>query len=323
LSAGRRTAHNRIMRVTVVEAARRLRNGGLVAIPTETVYGLAGLALSSSAVAKIFATKDRPRFDPLIVHVASAEAARALGRSIPPAFEALAGAFWPGPLTVVVPRDGRIPDLVTAGHDTVALRVPASPTARRLLAEVEAPLAAPSANRFGALSPTTPEAVEAQLGPDVAVVDGGPCPVGIESTIVSLAHDPPLLLRPGGIPAEALEAHLPGLRRPAREEMATASPGRSPRHYAPRTRLRWDDGSSPGGRYGALVWSSVPRHLEPTCAEVLTPSNDPTEAAQRLFEALRRLDASGLPLIVVERMPERGLGLAIVDRLQRAMGRFS
>jgi len=309
--------------VSLDEAVRRLRGGELVAIPTETVYGLAGRALDERAVGEIFRLKGRPRFDPLIVHLGDRAWLPDLVRSIPPAAEALADAFWPGPLTLVLERSGRVPDLVTSGHDTVALRMPEPELTRALLARVDAPLAAPSANRFGQLSPTTAEAVEEQLGPQTPVLDGGPCPVGIESTIVSLAHDPPLLLRPGGISAESLAAFLPGLRRPDEDELTTLSPGRSSRHYAPRTHLRWDDGRAPGGRYGALVWRTVPAHLQPDHVEVLSPNGDDAEAARRLFSALRRLDAAGLPQVVVEPIPERGLGLAIADRLRRAMGRSS
>lgn len=303
------------------EAVERLRGGGLVAIPTETVYGLAGRALDERSVAEIFRVKDRPRFDPLIVHIADLERLPDLVAETPPAAETLAQAFWPGPLTLVLPRSGRVPDLVTAGADTVAVRMPGQPLALELIRAVDAPLAAPSANRFGQLSPTTPDAVEEQLGLDTPVLDGGPCEVGVESTIVSLAHEPPILLRPGGLAPEALAPYLPELRRPSANELISLSPGRAPRHYAPRTRLQWDDGRAPAGRYGALVWSQVPSYLEPAHAEVLTPSGDPAEAARRLFAALRRLDAAELPVVIVERMPERGLGLAIVDRLQRAMGR--
>ena len=307
------------VRVSVSEAAQRLRAGDLVAIPTETVYGLAGRALDEGAVARIFETKGRPRFDPLIVHVSSAAAVEPLARALPARFADLAEAFWPGPLTLVLEKSDRVPDLVTAGAPTVAVRVPGLELTRALLDAVGEPLAAPSANRFGRLSPTTPDAVEAQLGAELPVLDGGPCPVGVESTIVSLAHDPPLLLRPGGVSVEALAPHLPGLRRAAADELATASPGRLPQHYAPATPMRWDDGKTPSGRHGALVWSRVPSHLAPERAEILTPSGDPVEAARNLFEALRRLDAAKLPVVVVERMPEAGLGLAIADRLQRAM----
>lgn len=306
--------------MSLEEAAARLAAGALVAIPTETVYGLAGLALDERAVAEIFRMKGRPRFDPLIVHADRAEAARSLAREVPEGFDALAARFWPGPLTLVVPKADRVPDLVTSGADTVAVRVPDQPLTRALLTRLGAPLAAPSANRFGQLSPTTPEAVEAQLGRPLPVLDGGPCRVGVESTIISLAHDPPLLLRPGGLPLESLRALLPDLHRPEPDELRSVSPGRLPRHYAPRTPLRWDDGHPPTGVHGVLAWSRVPPHLAPARAEILTPSGDPAEAARHLFEALRRLDSSGVPEIIVERMPENGLGLAIVDRLQRAMG---
>lgn len=307
------------MRVGLSEAAERLRAGELVAIPTETVYGLAGRALDERAVAQIFETKGRPRFDPLIVHVPTVEAVGPLARSLTASFFALAEAFWPGPLTLVVPKSERVPDLVTAGAATVAVRIPGLEQTRALLEAVGAPLAAPSANRFGRLSPTTADAVEAQLGPGLPVLDAGPCRVGVESTIVSLAHDPPLLLRPGGLAVEQLLPHLPTLRRPAPDELTSVSPGRSPQHYAPSTPLRWDEGPRPPTPYGALVWSDPAGHARAERVEVLTPTNDPAEAAANLFEALRRLDAANLPLIVVERVPEAGLGLAIADRLQRAM----
>ncbi len=303
------------MRVSTDEAADLLARGELVALPTETVYGLAARAFDDAAVVKIFERKGRPRFDPLIVHASSTEAAKTVSAALlPPDLTA----FWPGPLTLVVPKRPAVSDLVTAGEPTVAVRVPNHPLALQVMARLGEPVAAPSANRFGRLSPTTPAAVEAQLGKDLPVVDGGPCSVGVESTIVSLAQEPPLVLRPGGVPVEELRRTLPALVVAGPDTPARLSPGRLPQHYAPRTRLRFDDGTAPPEPYGVLALSAVPAHLSPAHAEVLSPSGDLAEAARHLFEALRRLDASGVGSIVVERVPEIGLGRAIMDRLRRA-----
>ncbi|MEQ9503055.1 MAG: L-threonylcarbamoyladenylate synthase [Deltaproteobacteria bacterium] len=298
-------------------AAEALRRGELVAFPTETVYGLGAHALDVDAVTKIFEAKGRPRFDPLIVHVPSVDAARALFAAPPAALDRLAEEFWPGPLTVVAKKVDAVPDLVTAGHDTVAVRVPAHPMAKALLEAVALPVAAPSANPFGAVSPTRAEHVVAQLGDRVSIVlDGGPCDVGVESTIVAL-EPTPTLLRPGGIALESLERVLGRVTLPDAAEYTTASPGRLSKHYATATPLYLDPAEAPeGGRRGLLAFEAPADGYE--VVEVLSPAGDLAEAAQRLFAAMRRLDALDLDVIVAEPVPETGLGRAIMDRLRRA-----
>jgi L-threonylcarbamoyladenylate synthase len=304
----------------VEEAARLLRAGELVAIPTETVYGLAANALDARACLRIFEVKRRPAFDPLIVHVRSREAALELCEHAPPAAEALMEAFWPGPLTLVLPKRACVPDLVTSGLDTVAVRQPAHPLAQRLLEELEFPLAAPSANLFGQVSPTTARHVVDQLGEAIPyVLDGGPCAVGVESTILGWEDESCVLYRPGGVPLEALEA-IAGRIDPARGRVLPAAPGMLESHYAPRTPLVLGDVdtllAAHAGRRVAVLAFAQPR--EAHALRVLSPSGDLAEAARELFAALRALDASGAELIVAERAPEQGLGRAINDRLRRA-----
>lgn len=303
-------------------AAEALRRGELVAFPTETVYGLGAHALDVDAVTKIFEAKGRPRFDPLIVHVASLEAARALFADPPEALDRLAAEFWPGPLTLVAKKVAAVPDLVTAGHDTVAVRIPDHPVAKALLEAVGLPIAAPSANPFGAVSPTRAEHVVAQLGGRVSIVlDGGPCEVGVESTIVAL-EPRPTLLRPGGLPLESLERVLGPIAVPAADALTTASPGRLTSHYATATPLVLDPAHAPeDARRGLLAFEQWAEGYE--IVEVLSPDGDLAEAAQRLFAAMRRLDALDLDVIVAELVPEEGLGRAINDRLRRAAARRS
>ncbi len=308
------------MKISLKEAARRLRAGQLVAFPTETVYGLGADATNPEAVVQIFETKGRPRFDPLIVHVADLASAEALvDGPLDPRARALAEAFWPGPLTLVLPKRPVVPDLVTAGLRSFAVRVPDHPTALRLLEETARPVAAPSANRFGRLSPTSAEAVEEQLGLELPLVDGGPCHVGVESTVVSLMRSEPMLLRPGGLAREAIEEIIGRSSVPSKDSLQQESPGRTLRHYAPRTPLRWRrPGDHPRPDAGRLCFASAP---EPGWgAEIdLSPARDLRQAARSLFEALRRLDGAGMREIVVEPVPTEGIGAAIQDRLERAM----
>ncbi|MGH7126920.1 MAG: L-threonylcarbamoyladenylate synthase [Planctomycetaceae bacterium] len=313
----------------VPRAATILRSGGLVAFATETVYGLGVNALDPAAVAQVFAVKERPRFDPLIVHVADVAWLERLTTRVPPVARALTERFWPGPLTLVLPKTEIVPGLVTAGLPTVAVRVPDHPLALDLLRECALPLAAPSANPFGRISPTRAEHVAEQLGERIDyILDGGPCRVGVESTVVQVpAEDgPALLLRPGGLPAEAIEALTGPLIIPApsdRPELhAPASPGRLPSHYAPHTPLvlAEENAALPEGRLGLLTLTRPANADRFTAVEVLSPTGDLTEAAAGFFAALRRLDAAGLDLIVARPVPEEGLGRAINDRLRRAAG---
>jgi L-threonylcarbamoyladenylate synthase len=308
----------------VDEAARLLREGGLVAFPTETVYGLGANALDVRAVARVFEVKARPSFDPLIVHLSSAAAVPRVAVPEPRA-EALAARFWPGPLSLVLPRQPAVPDLVTAGLDSVAVRVPDHPAALALLRAADTPVAAPSANPFGYVSPTTVEHVLEQLGDKVdLVLDGGPCRVGVESTILSLLAETPLLLRPGGVSREELEE---ALRRPVAVATSTdrpIAPGQLSRHYATRTPLRILDGPAgpaPRPRIGLLAMQESPADLGYAATEVLAPDGLLTTAAQNLFAALRRLDALSLDLLLAEPCREEGLGRAIMDRLRRCAAR--
>lgn len=324
-------------------AASLLSEGALVAFPTETVYGLGAAALDERAVARIFKAKGRPRFDPLICHAADVARAEALVARFPEPARRLAERFWPGPLTLVLPKRAKVPDLVTSGQPTVAVRVPAHPVALDLLEAFGGPIAAPSANLFGAVSPTCAAHVVEQLGDRVALVlDGGECPVGVESSIIGLfGEGPPRLLRPGGVPLEALEAVIGEVERPPPSAFPSASPGRLERHYAPRTPLVLTEEGSlaagagarpiPGGslaapttrasqalRIGRLAFRSVADPSRYAAVEILSPEGSLEEAARRLFAALRRLDAAEIDVIEAEPVPEEGLGRAIMDRLRRA-----
>ncbi len=298
-------------------AAALLRAGDLVAFPTETVYGLGADARLDRAVAGIYAAKGRPAFNPLIVHVAGLDAAEALAEMSSEA-RRLAAAFWPGPLTLVLPlRAGAgLSERVTAGLGTVALRAPAHPVAQQLLAAFGGPLAAPSANRSGAVSPTSRAHVLDGLGGRIAaVLDGGPCAVGLESTIVGLAGAAPSLLRPGGLPAEAIEAALGApLAEPAGG--AITAPGQLASHYAPDAALRLDA----AGPAADEVWIGFGPQIAPGLN--LSPAGDLREAAANLFAHLRAADAlskrAGGSRIAVAPVPDTGLGRAINDRLRRA-----
>jgi len=303
------------------KAAVILTKGGVVAFPTETVYGLGANAFDAAAVARIFEIKGRPRFDPLIVHICALQQAKSLVADFPLKARALARRFWPGPLTLVLPKTERVPDIVTAGLPTVAIRMPDHPLALALIRQTDAPLAAPSANPFGRVSPTTAEHVREQLGREVdMVLDGGPCRVGIESTILSLVDGKPMLLRAGGVAVEDIEAVVGPVLRPHSDPDRPVAPGQLARHYAPRTPLVLctDDAPTDGRRIGLLSFQEPPTTLGFTAVEVLSPGGSLREAAANLFAALHRLDSLGLDLIIAEAVPDTGLGLAINDRLGRA-----
>lgn len=307
----------------LAEAAALLRAGELVAFPTETVYGLGADATDPAAVARIFAAKERPRFNPLISHLPDLAAALAEGVFDAPA-RRLAETFWPGPLTLVVPAQpgSRISDLARAGLPSVALRVPAHPLAQALLSQVGRPVAAPSANRSGRVSPTRATHVLDDLaGRIAAVLDGGATPVGVESTVVACLGGPPRLLRPGGITRAALRAILG--HDPAPPEAADADrpagPGMLASHYAPRARVRLDATRIEAGEAVLLFGTTRPEGHARACAALnLSPAGNTEEAAARLFGALRDLDASGAATIAVAPIPSDGLGEAIRDRLARA-----
>jgi L-threonylcarbamoyladenylate synthase len=300
----------------IEEAARIIGAGGLVAFPTETVYGLGADARQGRAAARIFEAKGRPRFNPLIVHVASFEAAAADGVFSAEA-ERLAHAFWPGALTLVVPRreNAGLSDLVSAGLPTVALRVPSHEIARALIRAAGAPIAAPSANISGRVSATRAEHVAADFGDGVdMVLDGGPCAAGLESTIVALGGREPALLRSGAVAAAEIERVL-GCKLIRPGGSAIQAPGMMQSHYAPRARLRLDaDAPRPGEAF--LAFGAQPRDDGP--ALNLSPSGDLREAAANLFAHLRALDRPGIDTIAVAPIPAEGLGEAINDRLRRA-----
>jgi L-threonylcarbamoyladenylate synthase len=303
-----------------LEAVELLRRGEVVAVPTETVYGLACDALNADAAAKVFAAKERPAFDPLIVHVADASwietlsyttgAAEVLARK-------LAGAFWPGPLTMVLPAKDLVPDLVRSGLPTVALRCSAHPVMAAVVSELGRPLAAPSANRFGRISPVTAEDVLEELGGRIPLVlDGGPCRHGLESTIVAVEDGRLVLLRPGPVTTEELEKFAPVEHAPC--AAGVSAPGMLESHYAPRTPLRlWPDHAplpDDAATSGLLAFGAV----GPGFSVVEVLPSDPADAAPLFFGALRRLDASGVARLYAREIPESGLGRAIMDRLRRA-----
>jgi len=304
---------------TIESAAAALRDGRLIAFPTETVYGLGADATNARAVAAIFEAKGRPRFNPLIVHVASVELAAVLGH-LTPAGSQLAAAFWPGPLTLVLAKraDCPIAELATAGLDTIALRVPAHPVAQALLQAASLPIAAPSANRSGHVSPTTAAHVEADLGKTVAMVlDGGAAPLGLESTVVDVTGEAPIALRLGAVPREDLARVLDRPVATASDgARSPASPGMLARHYATATKLRLEARAVHQGEALLAFGPDAPEHGGPMIN--LSASGDLTEAAANLFAALRILDASGAEAIAVMPIPDKGLGEAINDRLRRA-----
>lgn len=332
------------------KAGRALAEGKLVAIPTETVYGLGADAFNPEAVARVFEAKARPAFDPLIVHIASLADVGRVAADFPPKARLLAEALWPGPLTLILPKRTEVPDIVTSGLPSVAVRFPVHPVARRIIEYSGTAIAAPSANPFGYISPTTARHVAETLGDRVDfIVDGGPCEVGVESTVLDMTRATPSLLRPGGMPLERIreivgEVVLP--RKRGGEEAAgteaadgepVASPGQLKSHYAPRARLYLCgyralpgamDAFPPSARGGA--GRSAALVLDAARAEALratglfdavfalAPSGDMREAASRLFAAMHELDAQGFVVIYAERVPEEGLGRAINDRLFRA-----
>ncbi len=314
----------------VAGAAALLRQGEAVAIPTETVYGLAANAFDATAVLRIFTIKDRPKFDPLIVHIGRSADVTAVAAHLPPGAEKLMAAFWPGPLTLVLPKQPAIPDVVTSGLDTVGVRMPDHATTLELLRQLDFPLAAPSANPFGYVSPTTAQHVADQLGSKVPyILDGGACTVGVESTIIGWSDEGNVtgewrLYRPGGIAVEALETVLGGpLVIPEAGERGLGplvAPGMLASHYAPRKPVYVGDVEALLKRFAGRtvgVISFRTEHLAHRC-EVLSEQGDLAEAARHLFAVLRELDDSDCAVIVAEEFPEEGLGRAINDRLRKA-----
>jgi L-threonylcarbamoyladenylate synthase len=307
--------------LTMKEAAQRLKNGEVVAIPTETVYGLAGAALNEQALLKIFEAKNRPHFDPLILHGSCISDIESLVEYFPEKALQLAERFWPGPLTLVLPRSEIVPDLVTAGLETVAVRIPSHPMAQRIIEMAGTALAAPSANPFGAISPTHASHVQRQLGERIdGIVDGGASSVGIESTIVGYWKGEFQLLRPGGIPQEDIEEVVGPLKSFRTQEGSIPAPGTMKRHYSPKTPmvLQPPGMSAPQkGKIGRLTFGET-KYEDCPIQLNLSPRGHLEEAAIHLYDFMRKLDGMGLDLIVADELPKDGLGRGINDRLQRA-----
>ncbi len=316
------------MSTDVARAVALLREGRLVAFPTETVYGLGADAENVAAIERLYAVKQRPADHPVIVHLASVDAVDDWAAEVPDAARALAVACWPGPLTLVLARSARVPDAVTGGRDTVGLRVPAQPLALELLRAFDGGLAAPSANRFGRVSPTTADDVRADLGDDVdLVLDGGPCVVGVESTIVDCSGPRPTILRLGGISAERITA-IVGERPDVRTDGSIAAPGALASHYAPRARVlvveREAIATSAAGLLDAgetvgLLALDPPADL-PERVVVLEAPSDVDEYARVLYTRLRDADRRGLDVLLAVAPPSEGVGAAVADRLARAGG---
>jgi L-threonylcarbamoyladenylate synthase len=301
------------------QAAALLRDGKLVAFPTETVYGLGANALDADAVARIFKAKGRPSSSPIIVHVSSMHMARLVASEWPERAETLARIFWPGPLTLVLRKQAAVPDLVTAGLNTVGVRMPSHPVALALIEEAQLPIAAPSANRFTKLSPTTAEHVRQSLGDRVDyILDGGPCTVGIESTVLSLVAEGPVLLRPGGISRQQIEAIIgPVTLQAEAPQHAHPSPGMHPRHYSPRTPLLLiGNGNVPATGRGAYLQLRYPPSAD--VEATLQMPIDPEHYAAQLYSVLHRLDSDSFDWVAVEIPPQLPEWEAVLDRLLRA-----
>jgi L-threonylcarbamoyladenylate synthase len=309
---------------SIETAAAHLQASEVVAIPTETVYGLAGNALSEKALATIFEVKNRPQFDPLIVHIANAEQVSCYAADFPEKAQQLAAQFWPGPLTLLLPKKNIIPDLCTSGLPRVALRIPNHLLTLDLLKKLPFPLAAPSANPFGYISPTTAQHVADQLGDKIPyILDGGNCSVGLESTIVGFEDDEAVIYRKGGLSVEAIEAAIGRVRVMQHSTSQPSAPGMLKSHYAPRIPLilgNLDElvkQASPQ-KTGILSFQKKYSQIPDNQQVILSPTADYAEAAQRLFAALRYLDSLPIHVIFAELLPEESLGRAINDRLRRA-----
>ncbi|MHA1338385.1 MAG: L-threonylcarbamoyladenylate synthase [Promethearchaeota archaeon] len=319
-------------RKSIKKAAKIIRNGGIVAFPTETVYGLGADAFNPIAVAKIFEVKNRPSFDPLIVHISDFKMANLLWKEIDERAKLLMEKFWPGPLTIVLPKKKEVPDIVTAGLPTVAVRMPSHPIAHELIKESKTPIAAPSANPFGYISPTTAKHVHKQLGSKVDwIIDGGKCPIGVESTVIDLTTDKAKLLRPGGMPLEDIEKVIGSIEVASSEtiinEYNPKSPGQLRRHYSPRTPIILiEQGNLPedipphSGYIGLKPLNEAREKLPFKVVKYLSKNGNLKEAAANLFYILHELDEENLECIYAEIIEEKGLGRAIMDRLKRAKG---
>lgn len=309
----------------IEKAIALLSSNEIVAIPTETVYGLAGNIYSETAIKKIFELKKRPLFNPLIVHIKSIEALKDVALDIPPIAYKVAELFWPGPLTMVLKKQSKISDLITAGKNTVAVRVPNHPQTLSLLNQLEFPLAAPSANPFGSISPTTAKHVDAYFKEDLKLIlDGGPCTVGIESTIIGFENNQAIIYRLGSISQDDIESKIGKVKLITVDETAPVAPGMLLKHYAPKTTtllvkdVHKTIAQNPHKKIGLLLFKDAIIDTNVSCEEVLSKTGDLREAASNLYSALHRLDDCHLDLIIAEQFPDTGLGRSINDKLKRA-----
>lgn len=307
----------------VYQAADLLKSGEVVGIPTETVYGLAANIYSEKAIRKVFEIKQRPLDNPLIVHVASIDQMEGLTKDVPEKAYKLAGAFWPGPLTLLLPKSINVPGLVTAGKPNVAIRMPGLGLTRELIANAGVPIAAPSANPFGRISPTTAEHVDKYFPELTMVLDGGPCRSGIESTIIGFDGEEPIVYRLGSLSLDEIEEKVGKVQLRNKKEVAPDAPGMLSRHYSPKTptvlceNIADELENRTEAKIGAIVLQNEIQNQDVVQA-VLSPDGDLKEAAQKLYATMHDMDQAGLDVILIERMPETGLGVSINDRLQRA-----
>ena len=312
----------------ILFAAGLIKEGSLVAFPTETVYGLGADGLNPLAVAKIFEAKKRPSFNPLILHISNLKQLEMISESDNSNIKKLIDNFWPGPLTLVLPKKNIVPDIVTAGNETVAVRMPNHPTALELIELVGNPIAAPSANTFGHLSPTTAQHVVSQLGNKVdLILDGGTCTVGIESTIIAVLEDRTILLRPGGTAIEEIEKIIGPIEKDVNfSSNQPISPGQLPYHYAPKIPIRFmnnlEKEKFEPSKTGLLLFTDKKVDYPFKIIKVLTHNSDLREAAANLFSYLHEMESTGIDIIFVEAVPEVGLGIAIMDRLRKATNKY-
>lgn len=314
-----------IISTDLSKAIELLNNEELVAIPTETVYGLAGNIFSEKAVKAIFETKERPFFNPLIVHIPNIEYLETIVEAIPEKAKLLAEAFWPGPITLVLKKKSIIPDLITGGKDTVAVRIPNHPTTLELLNQLDFPLAAPSANPFNRISPTKAEHVENYFKDKIQMVlDGGACKSGIESTIIGFENGEPIIYRLGSTSVEAIEAVVGTIEVKNKKEVAPEAPGMLERHYAPKTKTILTTNIAEAVetykdlKIGLLTYNDILNDDAIAYKIVLSEGKNLEEAASKLYDALHQLDQQQLDIIIAEQLPDYGLGKSINDRLQRA-----
>ena len=307
------------------KAVELLQQGDVIGLPTETVYGLAGNALNAQAVEKIFAVKDRPKFNPLILHMDTVDKMRRLVQEIPESAQRLMDAFWPGPMTLLLPRSADVPDLITAGHPTVAIRIPSHAIAKALLSQLDFPVAAPSANPFGYISPTTSAHVEKQIGWKIPyILEGGNCLQGIESTIIGFEDDRPIIYRLGSISVEEITQVIPNVEVRVKPESHPVAPGMLPYHYSPRTPMLLTDDiietvkRFDGKRIG-IITHSKSIDIGDNITEIrLTLTDDLKEAGRNLYASMQNLDSRELEVIIAERFPDKELGRTLNDRLEKA-----